>query len=716
MNRRLRPSRAAVTLCRTRARRGLSVAFLAAAAACVAGPQSASAAGYTPITTQSNAALAADGGPHVAAAPDGTAFAAWIRPGTPATAIVAVRAPGGSWEPQELGPAAVSAGGVPIAVSADGTATALVAAADGKALLAFTRPPRGGFGVGRVLTTAGVNKVGNPALAVNASGEAVAAWRDSVNGGVAWTPRAAVRDAGGWNQNAAIGPTGAIDADLLRRDPLSVAINAAGRAVVGFAAKVDANHRASYAIRGAGQQTVGYGAPLSLPATNAVLVRTAITPGGRVIASYHEVSATVANKLRALFVLIDENGVIGARGSVSTADDHTLMPSVAAGPAEQFHAVWQSDAAGAVSYLDVPEKGAILSKALTPVGSAAIWPSITVTPNGDRFASWMNASDFSIQTSRRPAGEAAFGPTQTVPGASNAEPFWLSSAADGRGNYVLGWGRLHLDGSTPVQLAAYDTEAPTLTGLSLPSSPTATVAAPFSVTARDTWSTPTVGWAFGDGATATGERTEHAYAAAGAPTAAATATDGVGNTAAVSGPVNVAALPVPPAVDPDGDGDGYAASRDCNDTDPRVHPTAKDTPGNGIDENCDGHDSGFRMIDGSTSYDYAPVVRKKGIKFVRFDVTGVRVGDRLKLSCDGKGCKRSVNAKKWVKKVGKKNTVSLFDRVKGVAFGKGATVTLTITREDFSTKVITMKVIGTKAPEKTTTCLVPGTKRTTPCA
>jgi hypothetical protein len=39
------------------------------------------------------------------------------------------------------------------------------------------------------------------------------------------------------------------------------------------------------------------------------------------------------------------------------------------------------------------------------------------------------------------------------------------------------------------------------------------------------------------------------------------------------------------------DGDGYAHDVDCNDNVARINPGARDRPGNGTDENCDGVDA-----------------------------------------------------------------------------------------------------------------------------
>ena len=53
----------------------------------------------------------------------------------------------------------------------------------------------------------------------------------------------------------------------------------------------------------------------------------------------------------------------------------------------------------------------------------------------------------------------------------------------------------------------------------------------------------------------------------------------------VSAEASLAQLPV------DLDRDGFSPPADCNDTNPKIRPTADDVPGNGIDEDCSGADA-----------------------------------------------------------------------------------------------------------------------------
>ena len=60
------------------------------------------------------------------------------------------------------------------------------------------------------------------------------------------------------------------------------------------------------------------------------------------------------------------------------------------------------------------------------------------------------------------------------------------------------------------------------------------------------------------------------------------------DTSVVTQPENAAAYGVPE--DMDIDGDGFWAEEDCNDEDPSIYPGAPETPGDGVDSNCDGED------------------------------------------------------------------------------------------------------------------------------
>jgi hypothetical protein len=152
--------------------------------------------------------------------------------------------------------------------------------------------------------------------------------------------------------------------------------------------------------------------------------------------------------------------------------------------------------------------------------------------------------DGKVKASTSEAGGAFGAPLEVAtPGNVPAQPSSVALAGAGEGSAVAVWP----DGATfqtsALNATAFDATAPTLGVLQAPDALTAGVAGNFTATALDDWSTPSISWLFGDGATQSGSSVQHAFAAAGSFTATATATDAVGNTAAGERTVTVSPAP-----------------------------------------------------------------------------------------------------------------------------------------------------------------------------
>jgi hypothetical protein len=90
---------------------------------------------------------------------------------------------------------------------------------------------------------------------------------------------------------------------------------------------------------------------------------------------------------------------------------------------------------------------------------------------------------------------------------------------------------------------------------------------------------------------------------------------------------------------PDRDGDGVKNESDCQPDNPAVHQGAKDKPGNGIDENCDGHDARLPVL----KVDTPKVVSQgfgRGIKILRVTLVLPRAS-KVRLICSRHACKSS---------------------------------------------------------------------------
>lgn len=664
----------------------------------------AAATGFVPAT-DFDASVGNDltQNPNVAAAPDGTAFVAWTKPGTPARTLVAVRPPGGAWATQDLGPSTGTMNGVPVAVAADGTATILLIDESGKFVRAFTRPPGGVFGNPRPLST-GERTVSTVALAVNAGGEAVAAWYE--NTGSAWQPRASYRDAGGWL------PSTALISASGNLFPISAAINDAGRSVIGFTTMESGQLKARVSIRPAGGPFPSEADRLNTESIHSYNTVVAINAAGVVVAGYLTTvvpSSTVPADPKAVWrVAPATSTTFGSPQQLSGGSTNAAQIAVAAGPGDQLHAAWMSTPSNRIEYALGAVGGAAVARQLvSPVGESTLMPRLSVDAAGNRLVLWTNLSSFLVQAAYRPAGTPDFGPAQTVIASAGAASFArVAAAPDGQGNSVVAWSKPDGRGNTIAQAAGYDVAPPTLSNLTVPGTISATVSGAFGVTANDVWSTPSVQWSFGDGAGASGASVTHVYGGPGTFTANATATDAIGNTATLGAPVQVGEV--------DADGDGFTAGRDCNDRSASVNPGARDTPGNGVDENCNGSDATFRELTVNAELTWTRRIGRSATRIATLRLDGVRDGDKVAVKCTGRGCRKSANRTRTLKKV-KKGKVSLTGIVSGLSLQPKARLSVTIARDDFATRVITYEMRLGKSPRKTTRCQNPGEKKTRTC-
>jgi hypothetical protein len=176
--------------------------------------------------------------PQVAVDGQGDAVAVWTSFDSSATAIVqaAARPAGGAWQaPVNLSAAGQNAQNPQVAVDGQGNAVAVWPGFDGTSQIvqAAARPAGGVWQAPVNLSAAGQN-AGNPQVAVDARGDAVAVWTSS--NGTNDIVQAAVRPAGGaWQAPADLSPAGQ-DA----RSP-RVAMDARGNAVAVWGLNGDGN-------------------------------------------------------------------------------------------------------------------------------------------------------------------------------------------------------------------------------------------------------------------------------------------------------------------------------------------------------------------------------------------------------------------------------------------------------------------------------------------
>jgi hypothetical protein len=135
-----------------------------------------------------------------------------------------------------------------------------------------------------------------------------------------------------------------------------------------------------------------------------------------------------------------------------------------------------------------------------------------------------------VQSAVRPAATGVWqAPVDLSTGVRFAEDPQL--AFDAQGDAVAVWRRHDIYGHTIVQAAGYDAAGPLLQALSIPTTGVAGRRLSLSVAPLDVWSwLGATRWSFGDGASASGTKVTHTYAAPGSYDVTATSADGLANT------------------------------------------------------------------------------------------------------------------------------------------------------------------------------------------
>jgi FG-GAP-like repeat/Putative metal-binding motif len=170
--------------------------------------------------------------------------------------------------------------------------------------------------------------------------------------------------------------------------------------------------------------------------------------------------------------------------------------------------------------------------------------------------------------------------------------------------------------------------------------------------------------------------------------------------------------PPPPPVNLDADGDGVLRPRDCRDDDPSIFPGAHDVPRDGIDQDCSGRDERFPLLDRRIEAFLTTFPGQGYTKFTAMRVIPVRKGDRLRLTCRGRGCplkKKTITVRK------DKRRQSLLKYVKGAKLRRGAQLQLRVTRPQTIGRITRWRIRVPKTAKITRRCIRPTAKKPGRC-
>ncbi len=485
--------------------------------------------------------------PLVAVDARGNATVVWSKGvGNRSVVKAAFRPAGGRFEPARTVTAPAVFQGPSLGVDASGNGTLVWAAASsGRKIVVNAVTLVKGKPVARVRRIGGPDTlVFSPVVAVNAHGDAVAAWLSndeppSSSSSLTWVLRAATRRAGG-----SFGPAH----DILSFPPtfehprIDLSIDASGDALLAWAAS-DAHQGILHSVVQAAYRPAGgtFGPTSTLAdATNApsALVERvdgALDARGDAVVAWWD-TGTIRATVRAAATGdwqssrgLGNAGVFGTGPAVAVdADGNAIVawvPCCSETPPVQ------------VSSLPAGTRDWLPPQNVSQPGTRPfnLTPAIAIGAGGEAVAAWSLIADApTIVAARRPAG-GAFAPSEDVWRGRGWASVTPAVAIDPEGDAVVAWrsARSPLPRDEPfeiVRAAGYDAAGPKLGSLRVPSSAKAGATVRFSVSPVDAWSAvASTSWSFGDGTAASGRRVSHRYGAPGAYSVTATSSDVVGN-------------------------------------------------------------------------------------------------------------------------------------------------------------------------------------------
>ncbi len=359
------------------------------------------------------------GYPRVVVAPTGDAIAVWERiidsgPRLQYNVQAAVRPAGGVWgPPEDLSPVGFHFGDPHIALDAAGDAVAVWVRSDGpfEIVQASDRPAGGSWQPPQDLSRP-TEYASGPQVAVDPAGDAVVTWQASASYHQMETAQASVRPAGGaWSPPEDISTVGALTPQ--------VSVDAAGNAIAVWLQ----GNRSLAAYRPAGGT---WSAPEEIAATDGVFVASiAQDPAGNAMAAWMLIDG---RGQRVQAAVRPAGGPWGPPEDLSSTGV-SFYPEISIDAAGNATVLWlQYDGGDAVVKARTrPAGGEWESPAdLSPVPGRSDLPKLAVGANGDAVAVWrLHAGSLAlVQAARRRAG-GAWGTPQEL-----TEPFRVEPLPD----------------------------------------------------------------------------------------------------------------------------------------------------------------------------------------------------------------------------------------------------------------------------------------------